>query len=160
MKREIYLYHRPGCSDIIQIIPYSSINPIGWDWATFLCGTSQHRSRPFQTSSKLPTAWSWDKRKTFLYGSTQKCLFPRTLLSHLLSGLKRLLQALIKWEGHNATRLVLQKENCPGDTQGISQFYSLPCFGRTGVKVQGLYFCWDYSQQSVLIWLASLHLGS
>lgn len=122
MKREIYLYHRPGCSGIIQIIPYSSISPIGWDWATFLHGTSQHGNRLFLTSPKLPTAWPWDTRKTFLYGSTQKCLFPRILLSHLPRGLKRFLQALVKWEGHNATRLVLQKENCPGNTRGISQF--------------------------------------
>lgn len=128
MKREIYLYHRPGCSDIIQIMPYSSINPIGRDWATILHGTSQHRKRPFLTSPKLPTAWSWDKRKTFRYGSTQKCLFPRTLHSHLPRGLEGILQALIEWEGHNATRLVLQKENCPRDTQGVSQFLQPPSF--------------------------------
>lgn len=48
--------------------------------------------------------------------------------SHLLRGLKRLLQALIKWEGHSAMRLVLQKENCPGDTQGISQFLQTSSF--------------------------------
>jgi len=47
MKREIYPYRGPGCSDIIhiiQMIPYSRSNPIGWDSATFLSGTSQKSS--------------------------------------------------------------------------------------------------------------------
>lgn len=113
MKRRIYSYHRPGCSDIIhiiQIIPYSRSYPIGWDCATLLSGTSQNSDvgvRLLPTPHNIPqpilgSAPAGIAKSSFLQHSNS--FSPAYLSPWILKDFKRFFGKVTKQEEHTALR--------------------------------------------------------